>query len=202
MLGEPERVEILRKSEELGLLAAISPRLRIGSKALQVLDSQAADESISSDLSDLLAIATFGLNEVEARQTVDRFDGPAGWGESITGNAELAKLVAVLDQDNLRASEVAEILSSIPLASIRAYVAAGPPLPRRDRLNEYIDKIRFVKPELTGDDLIAIGIPEGPVIGKLIDVVRRAKLDGQVSSKQEELELAKSRLPGFLTESN
>ena len=202
MLAESERVEILRKSEELGLIAAISPGLRIGSKALQVLDSQTGDGVLTDALPDLLAIATFGLNEAEARQTVERFDGPAGWGESITGNAELAKLVAVLDQDNLRPSEVAETLGPIPLASIRAYVSVGPPLPRRDHLNEYIDKIRFVKTDLTGDDLIAIGIPQGPVIGQLIDVVRRAKQDGQVSSKQEELELAKSRLPGFLTESN
>jgi hypothetical protein len=57
-----------------------------------------------------------------------------------------------------------------------------------------------VRPEITGDDLIAVGIPEGPIIGKLIDVVKRARLDGKVSSKEEELELAKSRLPGFLTE--
>jgi len=36
-------------------------------------------------------------------------------------------------------------------------------------------------------------------MGKLIEVIRRAKLDGQVKTKDEELELAKSRLPGFLT---
>jgi tRNA nucleotidyltransferase (CCA-adding enzyme) len=47
--------------------------------------------------------------------------------------------------------------------------------------------------------LIDAGIPEGPIIGKLMDVVRRARLDGQVSTKQEELALAKNRLPGFLT---
>ncbi len=200
MLTEPKRVEILRRSEELGLLAAISPGLRIGSKALQVLESQAESGVLSSDLSDLLAIATFGLNDAEARMTVDRFDGSSGWSESITGNAELAKHVAILDQDNLRPSEVAEILTPIPLASVRAYIVVGPPLPRRDRLVDYIDRIRFVKPNLTGDDLLAIGIPQGPVIGQLIEMIRRAKLDGQVSSKQEELEFAKSRLPGFLTD--
>jgi tRNA nucleotidyltransferase (CCA-adding enzyme) len=112
----------------------------------------------------------------------------------------LAKYVAILDQDNLRPSEVAEILTPIPLASVRAYIVVGPPLPRRDRLVDYIDRIRFVKPNLTGDDLLAIGIPQGPVIGQLIEMIRRAKLDGQVSSKQEELEFAKSRLPGFLTD--
>ncbi|MBT3863164.1 MAG: CCA tRNA nucleotidyltransferase [Chloroflexi bacterium] len=196
VLSEPNRVEMLRMSEEIGLLAAISPGLRIGTKALQVLSEQSESDSV--ELPDLLAITTFGLNEDEANQVVQRFDAPPAWGESITGNAQLAKHVAVLDQPNLAPSEVAEILREIPLASINAYILAGPPLPRRDKLVEYVEKIRFIKPEITGDDLLEIGIPQGPIIGQLIDVVRRAKLDGKVSTKQDEIELAKSRLPGFL----
>ena len=39
MLGEPKRVEILREAEDLGLLAAISPGLRIGSRSLEVMES-------------------------------------------------------------------------------------------------------------------------------------------------------------------
>jgi len=199
MLTEPDLVSVLQESEEIGLLAAISPGLRIGSKTMQVLESMTEDGSIPSDQSDLLALITFGLRDDEARQVVTRFDGPTNWGESITGNVELAKHVQVLDQNDIKPSEIVEILRDVPTASIRAYISAGPPLPRRDRLNQYLDKLQFVKPEITGDDLLAVGIPQGPVIGKLIDVVRRAKLDGQVSDKQEELQLAKSRLPGFLT---
>jgi tRNA nucleotidyltransferase (CCA-adding enzyme) len=199
MLNEPNRVEILKKSEELGLLAAISPSLRVGAKALQVLESQTEDGSISNEMTDLLAIATFGLNEDEAKQVVLRFDGPGGWGESILGNATLSKIVAVLDQPNIKPSEVSEILQPIPLASISAYITAGPPLPRRDRMTDYITRVRFIQPEISGVDLLGEGIPEGPIIGKLMDVVRRAKLDGDVDTKQDEIDLAKSRLPGFLT---
>ena len=193
MLGEPKRVEILHEAEDLGLLAAISPGLRIGSRALEVMESGA-----STRFEDLLALSTFGLTQDEAEQVAKRFDGPEMWTKTIRGNPELADLVAVLDRSDIRRSEVAEILDSVPLQSIRAYIAAGPPLPRRDRMIEYIDKIRFERPEITGDDLIAAGIEEGPVIGQLIDIVRRARLDGQVKTKQEELDLAKSRLPGFL----
>ena len=197
MLGEPKRVEILREAEDLGLLAAISPGLRIGSRSLEVMESGA-----STRFEDLLALSTFGLTQDEAEQVAKRFDGPEMWTKTIRGNPELADLVAVLDRSDIRRSEVAEILDSVPLQSIRAYIAAGPLLPRRDRLIEYIDKIRFERPEITGDDLIAAGIEEGPVIRQLIDIVRRARLDGQVKTKQEELDLAKSRLPGFLINPN
>jgi len=197
ILGEPNRVEMLKMAEEIGLLAAISPSLRVGTKSLQVLSEQS--NSLSVELADLLAITTFGLNEDEAKQVVNRFDAPAAWGESIIGNAQLAKHVAVLDQPNLAPSDVSAILRSIPLASIKTYILAGPPLPRRDRLVEYVEEIRFIKPEITGDDLLDIGIPQGPIIGQLIDLVHEAKLDGKVRTKQEELDLAKSRLPDLLT---
>ncbi|MDP6667554.1 MAG: polynucleotide adenylyltransferase, partial [Dehalococcoidia bacterium] len=74
MLGEPARVEMLRMSEELGLLGAISPGLRIGSRSLEALDAPVSDA-----VEDLLAVAAFGLSKQEAEQTAGRFDGPAAW---------------------------------------------------------------------------------------------------------------------------
>ena len=199
ILSETELVEILRVSEAIGLLGAISPGLRIGTKALQVLSAQSEQELASAELSRTIAIATFGLNENEAKQVVERFNAPDSWEESIIGNVQLARQVGVLDEENIAPSEVAEILDRIPLTSINAYILAGPPLPRRSKLVEYLEKFQFIKPEITGKDLLMIGIPQGPVIGQLIDLVRRAKLDGKVSTKQEEIDLAKSRLPGFQT---
>ena len=195
ILAEPARVEIIRMSEELGLIGAISPGLRIGSKSLQVLESPP-----STAIEDLLALTMFGLSREEAEQTARRFDGPEEWSGVIMGFSRLADVATVLDSPDIRRSEVAEILDAIALPSVRAYIVAGPPLPRRDRMVDYVEKIRFEKPEITGNDLIAAGIPEGPTIGRLIDLVTRARLDGQVRTKQDELKLAKSRLPGFLTE--
>ena len=199
ILNEHTRVDSLLVCEELGILGAISPGLRIGTRALQILEELAEDGRLSSDIQDLLALATFGLNEDEAKQTVKRISDTSDWGESILGNAELAKTVTVLDQTDLRPSEVVEILRDIPLASIRAYIEAGPTLPRRRRLVDYVETLRFVKPEISGGDLLEIGIPQGPTIGQLLEIVRHSRLDGQVKSRQEELELVKSRLPGFLT---
>jgi tRNA nucleotidyltransferase/poly(A) polymerase len=118
ILGEDTRVESLQMCEKLGILAAISPGLRVGTRALHVLEELAKNGRLSSDIQDLLALATFGLNEDEAKQTVKRLSETSDWSESILGNAELAKTVTVLDQTDLRPSEVVEILSDIPFASI------------------------------------------------------------------------------------
>ena len=58
----------------------------------------------------------------------------------------------------------------------------------RDR--RWIDDLRHVRLEITGDDLLAAGVPQGPEIG---DRLRRAldrKLDGEVSGRAGELEAA------------
>ena len=198
MLEESNRIDILRRSEELGLLAAISPALRISLKNLELLEKVSSDGSTVPDLSDMLALLTFGLSEKEAEHTANRFDGPSFWTDVIIGNSKLARLAVVLDKPDILGSEVAECLQDIPLSCVRAYISAGSPLPRRARMVDYVSKIRFLKPEITGHDLITAGIPEGPTVGQLIDIVKRARLDGQVHSWKEEIELAKKRLPGFL----
>ncbi|MCZ6539666.1 MAG: hypothetical protein O6922_07555 [Chloroflexi bacterium] len=193
ILGEPKNAEMLGRAEEYGLLSAISPGLRIGSKSLDLLEA-----GYSEEISDIRALISYGLTEGESQQIFERFDRPGAWSDPIFDGPRLAALAPVLDRDDIKRSEIHKLLHAFSLPSIRAYIAAGAPLPRRGRMVEYMDKIRFEEPEITGDDLIAAGIPEGPVIGKLIDLVTRARLDGQVKTKEEELALAKSRVPGFL----
>jgi hypothetical protein len=43
---------------------------------------------------------------------------------------------------------------------------------------------------LTGDDLIELGIPRGPVYARLLKVVRAAQLDGLVANRTEALAMA------------
>ena len=44
--------------------------------------------------------------------------------------------------------------------------------------------------EVTGDDLIAAGVPESPAIGRALDETLRRKLDGEVAGRDDELRMA------------
>ena len=46
-------------------------------------------------------------------------------------------------------------------------------------------------PLVTGDDLIALGIEQGPLFKKLLDAVRDAQLEGTIRTKDEAIELVK-----------
>ena len=44
--------------------------------------------------------------------------------------------------------------------------------------------------EVTGDDLVAAGVPQSPALGDALGETLRRKLDGEVAGRDEELRLA------------
>jgi tRNA nucleotidyltransferase (CCA-adding enzyme) len=55
---------------------------------------------------------------------------------------------------------------------------------------EYGTRLRFVRLDITGDDLIAAGVEAGPQLGRALAETLRAKLDGDVSGRDDELRYA------------
>ena len=54
----------------------------------------------------------------------------------------------------------------------------------------YVHDLREARLEVTGDDLVAAGIPESPAVGLALRETLRRKLDGKVSGREDELALA------------
>ena len=57
-------------------------------------------------------------------------------------------------------------------------------------LDRYVGEWRRVKLEIDGADLIAAGIPEGPALGEGLKAALRAKLDGAIDGRDQELAVA------------
>jgi tRNA nucleotidyltransferase (CCA-adding enzyme) len=55
---------------------------------------------------------------------------------------------------------------------------------------EWARRLRFVRLDISGDDLIAAGLEPGPALGRALAETLRAKLDGEVSGRDEELRYA------------
>ncbi len=67
-------------------------------------------------------------------------------------------------------------------------------------LDRYAADWRHVRLEITGEDLIAAGIPEGPEIGHGLDAALSGKLDGELSGRDEELRIALAAARGEIPE--
>jgi tRNA nucleotidyltransferase (CCA-adding enzyme) len=78
--------------------------------------------------------------------------------------------------------EVAERRDPVELIVARAMGATW--------LDEYLTRWRGLELEIDGGDLIANGIPQGPAIGRGLRAARLAKLEGEISGRDEELAAA------------
>jgi tRNA nucleotidyltransferase (CCA-adding enzyme) len=84
-------------------------------------------------------------------------------------------------------SELRALLGREPLLSLALALAMQAP---SDPIVRWVNDLRSVRLEITGDDLLAAGVPEGPALGRALDETLDRKLDGLVSGRNEELESA------------
>jgi tRNA nucleotidyltransferase (CCA-adding enzyme) len=88
------------------------------------------------------------------------------------------------------ASTPAQVARAARGAPVEAVALAGGPNARR-----WLDSLRHVRLEITGDDLLAAGVPEGPEIGERLRRAMDRKLDGEVEGREAELAAALAQRP-------
>ncbi len=195
ILLEPRRAQVLRSAAAQSVLGSVHPSLRVDDAVLQVLESQAP--SVGGALWGL-AVVTASLTDAEAGVLVARLDPPNDWRQTILAGPRFRAIASLFDQKQLSASELVSLLEPFPVPVLQAQRDLAPSALQRERLEEYLTRLRHVHPDSTGDDLLRAGVPEGPTVGALLAEIRTARLDGRVSSKDEELALAMRRLPMLL----
>ena len=82
-------------------------------------------------------------------------------------------------------SEIVRILHGRSPLELAAARLAG-----ADWVDEYVRNLRHVGLEIDGQDLIAAGVSQGPAVGRGLAAALDAKLDGAVSGRDDELEVA------------
>jgi tRNA nucleotidyltransferase (CCA-adding enzyme) len=111
----------------------------------------------------------------------------------LEAGAMAAPLARRLEAPRLRPSEVDEVLAPAPEPAVLAAWLRGGARARR-RIQWYLARGRAVRPGLTGEDLLALGVPRGTRVGSALAMLRRYRLDRAVGSLAEERELVKEWL--------
>jgi tRNA nucleotidyltransferase (CCA-adding enzyme) len=79
------------------------------------------------------------------------------------------------------ASELARALRDMPVEAVALAGARGAPAPAR----RWLDELRHVALQITGADLLAAGIAEGPDLGRRLQAVLDLRLDGALAPGRE-----------------
>ncbi|NOY53412.1 MAG: CBS domain-containing protein [Deltaproteobacteria bacterium] len=86
-------------------------------------------------------------------------------------------------------SEIDRLLTGIPMETLLLMMALTDSEIARKRFSNYLTRDRSVKPEITGDEIGRLGFAPGPVYRRILERLRYARLDGEVKTKEEELQL-------------
>jgi tRNA nucleotidyltransferase (CCA-adding enzyme) len=146
---------------------------------------------------DPLEVFLLALSIGQPAATVERaLDRLALTGEPrarIEAGARSARLARRLEGRRVRPSAVDEALAAAPeTAALGAWLRGGSRA--RRRIQWYLESGRAVRARLSGEDLLALGVPRGPRVGAALGMLRRRRLDGGVGSLAEERGLVKEWL--------
>lgn len=109
--------------------------------------------------------------------------------ESMLAAARITEAFDQLGNPDARPSQIAALLDGQPrLALLAAWAFAHDPAVLRN-LRRYLGRWAALRPEHNGHDLLALGVPKGPCIGRLLAQLRRACLDGETASRADETAL-------------
>ena len=97
------------------------------------------------------------------------------------------RIAAALREREHAPSELRALLGREPLEALALALALRAP---SEAILRWVTTLRHIALDISGTDLIAAGVPEGPALGKALEETLARKLDGLVSGREQELETA------------
>jgi tRNA nucleotidyltransferase (CCA-adding enzyme) len=195
ILKEEFPEKILRQAGELGVLAKLHPSLR-GDGWLAGRFRQARQLS-SPDLPPVelyLALLAYPLTNEENKQLISHLRLTKPQAKTLRDTNSLKDKLESLADPKLTPSRIYSLLHDYSTPAIIANESASDSPITRRHLQLFLDKLRYVKPILNGNDLLKIGIAPGPHLKEILNRLHEARLDGKVANRKDEEDLVKGWL--------
>ena len=200
ILAEDEPEHALARLDELGVLRQINPNLRwngwLQEKFLalrQTLEAQTGME-LPPPPPLYLTLLTYRLGADDLQAFLQRLRIVRDDRLLVEAVHRLRAQEAELMSDELLASGIYRILHRTSDAARFAFGVASDSWLVQQRLDLYQRKLRWVETEIDGSYLRELGLSAGPIYRHILNAVLDARLDGQVSSREEEEALVKKLL--------
>jgi tRNA nucleotidyltransferase (CCA-adding enzyme) len=103
------------------------------------------------------------------------------------------QIESVLNQAQ-KPSQIATVLNTYDLPLL-IEIAALSPLPLRQKIWRYLRDWQWIKPLLTGADLIQLGYQPGPQFKTILEIILAATLDGEIQTRTEAIASIHQQFP-------
>lgn len=196
--SRPEAV--LDRLESVGALGQIHPALTSDAwikKRFKLLRSEFDAELWEMNQPDDLrrlhwALFTWRMNKKEFKQLQIRLKLP---NQLLDLHECRDALLDALNEikDKERTSEIVARLERFDVDALAVGWLVTDDARTRAKLEHYAERWRHVEPALDGNDLKAMGFEPGPIYRKILGALKRARLNGAVESREDEIALVREQ---------
>lgn len=192
VMEERRAGEMLAMLENLGVLRAIHPYLAwpysAGSPIGVAEDVDLSDHERRDVYLAILA-SEFAGDPADAKQLAKELGFGAHLHRLMHDAAQLARIWPQLGQEDLSLSQIYHLLHGLDLPALRAFAnisAMSADHVAWNRLHNYLNTLHNVRTEIDGDYLRELGLPPGPLYGRLLGELLNAKLDRNLPDREAE----------------
>jgi len=179
--------QMLERAQTLGVLPQIHPALKVDEVTMERLRRARQQGMTETDM--YLSILVYPLGADEIDSFIERLNITGELKRSVKQLPRLKAKFPALSSPNIAPSAVYRLLQKYHLEAIATCALAADESAVRSQLERYLDELRYVKTLLDGDALKALGVEPGPRLGKMLEAIREARLDGTVNTREEEASL-------------
>ena len=202
LLREGDPAQALEALDENGILPHLHPGLRLDAKVRELVERVGEVVTwfrllyLDATLDDWMIyfMALFDpLDDREVSEWARSFGIADREGRRILearrhGYQALADLRAALETGAVRDSQVYQILRPLPAETLLFLMAKTRDHEKRRLISRYYTRLSQATTALRGKDLRVLGIPPGPVYRELLEALRSARIDGEVETREEEID--------------
>ena len=138
------------------------------------------------------ALISLGFDTPQTLQILERWGLDYDSSNAVSETLKLRHQLAHLTLPELSISNQVAFLEQFDIHTVKALsLSESEPNTRRALIN-YVQNLVNIQPISSGHDIIALGVTNGPLVGKVLQILKNARLDGNVNSLSEETALIKA----------
>ena len=188
ILKEPYPEKVFRRAALLGVLATLHPGLRGDGWLLEKFEqARKLSKPEPPEPGLYLALLAYPLTKEETESFISRLKLPKALAQVLLDSSALKGKMRLLSTPGLSPSGIFRLLEPFSTTAMLVNSIATESPAASQNVHLYLTRLKDVEIALRGDDLIKMGITTGPEIRQVMELLQKGRLDGEISSKEEEV---------------
>ena len=191
----PEKA--LCRADELGVLSKLHLKLQADkwlSEKYEQARRWSSPENPSNGL--YLALLVYRMGSKDVGEFISYLSLRKATSRILLDTIDLKANLGHLASPQVTSGQVYTRLAGCAIEAVVANVIAAGMPSAVPRLTEFIEKLRYIRPVLNGEDLKKLGVAQGPEIKEILHRLLEARLDGKAATRRDEEALVLNWLAG------